>query len=259
MNQFNFNWNCTNKELVIYVPNFGRKHLLIPTLKRFKTIVPYTKWMWLVVNDGIDEDMSDLDKEFNLKWFTFQREPANERNGCMIRNMCIKNCMSKWLCTKDPEIIIEGDIISKILDIKDDIVYRPRGMIELFEQNTQQIIDNPFLDLTELPILRQWEANDKRNQAFHAGCAIRTQRLKDMRGYDEGYSAGYGFEDWSMLERLKKSTRVIIDNDIQTYHIGHPIIRKFHKTIVNNESIYKKDLQNLNIIANKNVEWGYGE
>ena len=257
MNQNNFNWDYTNKKLIIFIPNFGRRHLLIPTLKRFKTNVQDDQWMWLIVNDGIHEDLSDLES-FNLKWFTFEREPTNERNGCMIRNYVIKRCQSKWICTKDPEIIVEGDIVSKILALKDDIVYRPRGMIELFEQNTQEIIDNPNIDLTKFPILREWKANDKRNQAFHAGCAIRTQRLKNMHGYDERYKAGYGYEDWQMLERLKKSIPVVIDKDIQTYHIAHPIIRRFHKTIINNESIYKKDLQNLDIIANSNIKWGFG-
>jgi len=257
MNQNNFDWCCTNKELVIYVPNYGRKYLLIPTLKRFKTNIPNEKWMWLIANDGIHEDMSDLESD-NLKWFTFERQPNQERNGCMIRNFVIKNCQSKWLCTKDPEITIEGDIVSKILSIENDIVYRPKGMVELYEQNTQQIIDDPFIDLTQLPILRQWEASDKRNQAFHAGCAIRTQRLKDMQGYDERYKEGYGYEDWQMLERLKKTVPVLIDENIQTYHVGHPIIRKFHKTIINNEGIYNSDLRNLSIVANEGKEWGNG-
>jgi hypothetical protein len=252
-----FDWSITNKEFVLYIPNFGRKNLLIPTLKRFFTSVDKNKYLILVVNDGIHEDMSDLE-HFNLKWFTFQREPANERNGCMIRNFVIRNCQSEWLCTKDPEIIIDGDIVSKILSIEDDVVYRPKGMIELFEQNTQQIIDDPFIDLTKLPILRQWEASDKRNQAFHAGCAMRTKRLSDMHGYDERYKKGYGYEDWQMLERLKKTIPVVIDKDIQTYHIAHPIIRKFHKTIINNEDIYKSDLKNLSVMANEGEQWGEG-
>lgn len=256
--QQNFDWPLTNREFLLYIPNFSRKHLLIPTLKRFKTSISKDRYLILIVNDGLHEDMSDLEQEFNLKWFTFERDPANERNGCMIRNFVIRRCQSKWLCTKDPEIIIEGDIINKILQLKEDVVYRPRGMIELFEQDTQKIIDDPFLDLTKLSILRQWEASDKRNQAFHAGCCMLTKRLKDIRGYDERYRDGYGYEDWQMLERLKRSTKVVIDQDIQAYHIAHPIVRKFHKTIINNEVFYRQDLQNIEIVSNKNREWGNG-
>ncbi len=259
MNHKQFDWSITNREFLLYIPNWGRKNLLIPTLKKFRTSINKNKYLILVANDGKHEDLNDLEEEFNLRYFTFERESANERNGCMIRNFIIRHCQSQWLCTKDPEIIIEGDIIKNILDLKNDVVYRPKGMVELFEQDTQQIIDNPSIDLNKLPILRQWEASDKRNQAFHAGCCVRTQRLKNMNGYDERYKDNYGFEDWQMLERLKKTgIPVIIDKDIITYHIAHPIIRKFQKTIVSNESIYKKDLQNLEIIVNKDVEWGNG-
>jgi len=256
-NQTNFDWSCTNKELVIFVPNFGRKHLLIPTLKRFKTSVTNNKWCWLICNDGVHEDLSDLE-QYNLRWFTFERQPAEERNGALIRNYVIKRIQSRLIATKDPEIIIEGDFVSKIIDLG-DVVYRPWKMIELYEQETQPIIDNPFIDLTKLSILRQWEASDKRNQAFHAGYTVLSQRLKNMGGYDERYGSSYGYEDWQMLERLKRcNTPIIIDKDITTYHIAHPIIRKFHKTILSNEVVYKKDLQKLNIIANENKEWGEG-
>lgn len=258
LNQNNFNWDITNKELVIFVPNFGRKHLLIPTLKRFKTSVPDNKWCWLVVNDGIHEDLFDLEKEFNLKWFTFERQPADERNGALIRNYVIKRIQSRLIATKDPEIIIEGDFVSKIIDLG-DVVYRPWKMIELYEQETQPIIDNPFIELTQFPVLREWIVDNKRNQAFHAGYTVTVKRLKEMGGYDERYGASYGYEDWNMLERLKKSNiPIIIDKDITTYHIAHPIIRKFHKTILSNEIIYKQDLQKLNIIANEGKDWGNG-
>jgi len=259
MNHKQFDWSITNRELIIFVPNFSRKHLLVPTLRRFKTSVPDNSWMWLIVNDGPHEDMSDLEKEFNLKYFTFDRTPANERNGCAIRNFVIRRCQSKWLCTKDPEIILEGDIVNKIINLNYDVVFRPHKMVELQPWDTQKIIDDPFLDLNKLEILRQWEASDKRNQAFHAGCCIQTQRLKNMRGYNELYKDFYGFEDWEMLERLKKSSiPIIIDKDIETFHINHFICRNFHKSIVSNEKFYKQDLQNLKIIANEGKEWGNG-
>lgn len=257
MNQFSFNWLDTKRDVVIFVPNFGRKHLLIPTLERFKTNIPNDKWIFLVVNDGRHEDLSDLEK-YNLKWFTFEREPANERNGCMIRNLIIKNCQSKWLCTKDPEIIINDDIISKVIDL-DDVVYRPGGMIELCDQETHKIIEDPMINLNNLSVLRQWQVTPNNYQAFHNCVTIRTQRLKDMCGYDESYTNGYGFEDVDMLMRLKTSKiPIIIDKEIITYHIAHPIIRSFHKTINYNNIIYNNAMKDLQIIANQNREWGKG-
>jgi 3-phenylpropionate/cinnamic acid dioxygenase small subunit len=254
-NQNNFDWSCTNKELIIFIPNFGRKHLLIPTLKRFRTEVPNNRWCWVICNDRVHEDLSDLE-QYNLKWFTFEHSNKNEINGCLLRNFFIKRCQSKWLMTKDPEIVIDDDIVSKVIDL-DDIVYRPGGMIELCPQETQQIIDNPLVDLKSFPILRQWKVNPNNYEGFHNCVTIRTQRLKDMGGYEEEFKDGYGYEDVNILERLKISdVKIIIDNGIVTYHINHPIIRNFHKTIIGNEKIYRRLKQNLQIIANKNKEWG---
>lgn len=256
MNQFDFDWDYTNMELIVFIPNFGRKHLLIPSLLRFKTAINNNKWRFVVVNDRKEENLSDLESEFNIKWFTFEHENKDEMNGCLLRNYFIKRCKSKWLMTKDPEIIIDDDIISKVIDL-DDIVFRPGGMIELYPQETQRIIDDPFINLKDLPILRQWKVTNTNYQAFHNCVCIRTQRLKDMRGYQEEFKSRYGWEDVEILDRIKASgVKIIIDNDIITYHINHPIIRSFHKTIIDNEKIYKKLKENLQIVANKDNEWG---
>lgn len=254
--QVSFDWSCTNKEFVMFVPNFGRKHLLVPTIKRFQTVVSKDRWVWLIVNDGKEEDLSDLET-YNLRWFNFEREPM-ERNGCMIRNFVIKRLQSKWLCTKDPEIICSDDIVSKIIDA-DDMVYRAVSNIELCEQETQKILDDPFVDLTKLSVLRQWSATKKTYQGFHHLFCTRTQKLKDIQGYEESFRDGYGFEDVNLLERLMSDdTKLVIDNDLKTYHIHHPIIRKFHKTILSNESIYRKLKNNLEIVANQGAIWGEG-
>jgi len=255
-NQHNFDWSCTNREFVMFVPNFGRKHLLAPTVKRFQTTVSQDKWMWLVVNDGREEDLSDLES-YNLRWFNFEREPI-ERNGCMIRNFVIKRLQSKWLCSKDPEIICPIDIVSKIIDCE-NMVYRAVANIELNEQETQTVLDNPFTDLTKLSVLRQWSATKKTYQGFHHLFCTRTQTLKDMQGYEEDFRDGYGYEDVNLLERLMAGNiKLVIDNDLVTYHIHHPIIRKFHKTILSNEATYKRKVANLTIVANQGGEWGGG-
>jgi len=258
INQNNFDWGCTEKELVIYVPNFGRKHLLTPTLRRFNTSVSEDRWMFLVVNDGPHEDMSDLEQEFNLKWFTFERSPTNERNGCMIRNFIIKRCMSKWLCTKDPEIICDQDIVTKVIDL-DDVVYRPGGMNELHLCETQKILDNPNVDLTKLSMIRQWQVTPHNYQAFHNMVCIRTKRLQTMQGYEEEFQDGFGWEDVNLLERLKAdNNKFIIDKDIVTWHIAHFIYQRFLNTINLNGRIYQDKKKNLKIVANENKNWGDG-
>jgi len=257
-NQNNFNWDYTNKEIIIFIPNWKRKNLLIPTLQRFKTELPIDKWLFLVVNDGHHEDLSDLEK-YNLKWFTFERDPVVERNGCMIRNKVIKNIRSRLLATRDPEIIIEGDFLSSAIKIKDSEIYRPSNMVELCEQETSKILENPYVDLKKLSILREWIIDNNRFQAFHAGATIPVKILLDINGYDERFKNNYGFEDWDLLRRLRLlNIDIIIDKNIKTYHIWHPMIRKFKKTIISSESLYKEKTKNNETIVNKNIEWGLG-
>jgi len=202
--------------------------------------------------------MSDLEEEFNLKWFTLERGPIVERNGCMLRNYIIKRCQSKWLGTKDPEIIMTEDIIAKTIDLG-EIMYRPGGMIELCEHETQKILNDPFIDLTKLDILRHWTVTENNYQGFHNGIVMRTQRLRDINGYREEFKSGYGWEDVELLERLKRiNSEIIIDKEIITYHIHHPIIRKFHKSIDDNGRIYEFFRTKNNVVANENKDWGQG-
>lgn len=258
-NQNNFDWSCTNRELVVYVPSYKRKHLLVPTLRRFKTEISRDRWMWLVVNDGIHENLSDLEDEFNIKWFTFERNSQKERGSILLRNYIVKRVQSRLIGAKDPEIIIEGDYIKKVINLEDS-VYRTGKMIELCIQDTQKILDNPFIDLTKLQILREWNVDQKMNQAFQANCVMSVKRLRDIGAYDERYGEYYGYEDWQLLERLRKcNIPIIIDSDIICYHIAHPIMFKhINKGMEINGHIYKQDMLNLEIIANAGKEWGNG-
>ena len=127
--QHNFDWAVTERDLVIFVPNFGRKRYLAATLEWFETAVPEDRWITIVVNDGLHEDLSDLAARFNLAWFTFERNPVVERNGAMIRNYFIKRCRSRLLCTRDPEILIEGErFVEHVLGLPSGVVYRTGGM-----------------------------------------------------------------------------------------------------------------------------------
>jgi hypothetical protein len=256
--QDNFDWSLTERQIVVFIPNYKRKNLLIPTLQRFQTELPRDQWIFLVVNDGMHEDLSDLE-DYNLCYFTFVREPNKERNGCLIRNYVLRRLQCATITTRDPEIFIAGgDHLVKIDGIG-DIVYRPGGMIEFTEQMTQKILDDPYISVSELDVLRRWQVTDYNYQAFHCGMAMNVDRMIAMGGYDEDFAEGYGWEDVNFLERLKLSdVRIIIDHDLMGFHIHHPRYRIFQKTIAINGSIYEKKKKNLKVVANENREWGQG-
>ena len=69
-----FDWSCTARDLVLFIPNYGRKNYLRSCLASLThTRVPRERWLVLVGNDGLDEPMNNLTAEFNLQWFTLRR------------------------------------------------------------------------------------------------------------------------------------------------------------------------------------------
>jgi hypothetical protein len=258
-NQNNFDWSITNRDVVLYIPNFGRKNFLIPTLKHIKTDLPNDKWIILVVNDGIHEDMSDL-ADFNLAYFTFDRgEDPVERNGCMIRNYILKRVQSRILATRDPEIFIEGgDYLRKIYEI-DDIIFRPGSMIELAEPETPKILGGRDYELSKLQRRFTHKVTLDNYRAFHAGFAAPISKLLEIGGYDEDFRNCYGYEDVDLLMRLRKlGASFVIDRSIIAYHIWHMRKTRFLKTVRKNGQIHTTKNRNLQIVANTNREWGNG-
>lgn len=256
-NQHNFPWESTNCPIIILIPNFGRKNLLIPTLQRFKTELSQKDYKFLIINDGIFEDLSDLEK-YNLLWFNFEREPT-ERNGLMVRNFAIRRLKCQTLVQRDPEIVSDGSDYLLHIAKNPGEIYRPHKMLELQPNCTQTVIDNPHCNLSKLDVLREWRIDHIRWEGFHCNCGIPLQLLKDLGGYDEDFSDSFGWEDTHMLARLRKSNiEFNIDKSVTCYHLWHPVRRKFHRTININGPIYDKKMQNLELIANQGKEWGNG-
>lgn len=257
--QHNFDWNITNKDIVIFVPNFKRKNLLISTLERFQTKVPRDKWLILVVNDGIHEDLSDLADQYNIAYFTLERDVVQERNGCMARNYVIKRIQSRIFASRDPEIILHcDDYITTVMQLTSKQIHRCHYAAEMTEQDRPRILADPNLDVTKLPTLRVWPVqNIHTYQGFHFCFATYTDLLRQIGGYDEDYENGYGYEDIDLLERLIiAGGEFIVDKNFSTYHIWHPHMRRFHRTITSNENLFRKKMAIKNPIANEGIVWG---
>jgi len=110
----NFDWSETDRELVIFIPNHGRKEYVDYTIQKISTVVKKNRWLIVVGNDGIDCNFSYLYNQ-NVRYFTLMPEVPGSRNGCFIRNYAIKRCKSRLFAQKDPEILIFDDYIHSIL------------------------------------------------------------------------------------------------------------------------------------------------
>jgi len=259
VNQLTFDWSITERDVVLFIPNFKRKHLLIPTLMQIETRLSRDQWIVLVVNDGPHEDLSDL-KEFNTTYFTFERDPAKERNGCLIRNYVLKRLRSKIMTTRDPEIFIKGDDHIKAVSEMSDCIYRPYSMTELLEPLTPQVLANPMIDVTTLGTRAVHTLiNPREHRAFHAGVSLYVKRLMNIGGYDEDFANYYGWEDIDILDRLVQSgAEIVVDKGVNTYHVWHPRKTRFLKTVRDNQVIYEGKRAKNKLVANEGKEWGQG-
>ncbi len=259
INQNNFDWSITNRDVVMVIPNYGRKNLILPGLKRFKTGIPRDKWILLIANDCKHEDFSDIAEEFNIAWFTFEREPV-ERNGSQIRNFIIKNIQSKILAFRDPEIIVTGeDYLEKVIGLKERQVHRPYGTTELREQDVTRILRDNTLDVTTLDVKRNYKVGDSQaHEGFHFCYAAHVSLLREIRGYDEDYKDCYGWEDVDLLNRLHlANAEFVMDKNIHAYHTWHPRRRSFLKGVHDNAKIYTEKITDPIKIVNPNG-WGLG-
>lgn len=258
----NFDWNITNKRLVIFCPNWGRGQWLRHTVRTIDTEIPKDEWLILVCNDGIHEDLSDLEK-YNVKYFTFERENKSERNGCFIRNYVIKRLQSHRVFIKDPEIIIRGDFIKEVLECNREFyrlggyAYKVNEKATFMYMQGKYSIQDCLNNSSKTPILPGQHMN------MHYGYSMITKLLQDMNGYDEDFSISPYYEDQDIFYRfLAMGIFPFMSNNCYPIHLWHEM--KFFPNEPETKRMYEKSGRLFaskdpkDFIRNKNIEWGTG-
>jgi hypothetical protein len=247
-----FDWSLTHREIVLFVPNYGRGQYIRRLAPLLRTALPRNEWVMLVANDGIHEDFSDL-APYNVVSFTLERPPG-ERNGAFIRNYVIKRCQSRILFAKDPEVLIAGDFLSDAVSC-DPAMWRTSVPHRLSEQMTMTFLSGQELDILNLAYR---EGNPVEGSPFywHWGMSVRTRFLRDLRGYDEDFER-YGCEDVDMYRRLKDHGVPEHLSSIPAIHLWHPISshlmeddRTMNQLLVSKTGMVKE--------RNSHRDWGNG-
>jgi GT2 family glycosyltransferase len=219
----NFNWSITNRKLVIFIPNWGRGEYIRKTVKTIQTKVPRDKWLVIVINDRIHEDLSDL-KDDNVLYLTFGPDRVGlGRGDGFARNIAIKRCQSEWFFQKDPEIIVTGDFINSILNCPTDM-YRLSGPAQKTRKNTSQkflqgdaTIEDCSEDAENHPI------NPNQFVYFHFGFAVKTDILRNMRGYDEDYKKMYCADRDLYMRLMAQGVTPTFDPGCHPIHLWHEV------------------------------------
>lgn len=219
----NFDWSITERDLVIFIPNWGRGNYIRRIIETMKTNIPLDKWIIIIGNDCQHEDLSGL-KNQNVIYFTFSPNISRrqERGGSFIRNIAIKRSRSKWFFQKDPEVIIENDFIANILACSTEF-YRLSGPACKVYENTsmefmnhQATIEDCKMNSQKYPVVE----NDQ--MFFNMAFGVHTQLLQNIYGYDEDYGETYYYDTDLFFRLMANGVRTTMDPQCKPIHLWHP-------------------------------------
>lgn len=218
-----FDWSLTNRELVIFIPNWGRGDYIRSTVSAMETRVSRDKWIIIVGNDCQHEDLSDLENQ-NVVCFTFggDRDRSQDRGGGFIRNMVIKRSHSHWFFQRDPEIIIENDFIDHIIKCPTDM-YRLGGPARKTRKKTAQLFLQGKTTITECKQdANVFPINPQHFVYANFAFAVLTQTLQEIRGFDEDYGQTYCYDRDLFVRLIQKGMTITSDPECTPIHLWHP-------------------------------------
>lgn len=261
-----FDWDLTDRKVMLLVPNYGRKKLLSPTIKHLETSLAKKDWGVLIANDGLVDDFSDIESD-NIFCINYRRpNPEKPRNGLFIRNYCLRRMQSELVFQKDPEIIIHGDFFLRAVMSEAD-AFRPRKIIRLsqseskaYRSNQKFPKDPPVHDIRKHAKADFTKTNlidSKLAYFFHYLYGIRLNILKSIRGYDEDFKQ-FGKEDKDLFGRLTHmNLNWYVDELTVAYHMHHATEDNHRGKAAKMGNIFKeKDPKQT---VRNNLDWGSGK
>ncbi len=255
-----FDWSLTNRDLVIFMPNWGRGDYIRQTVQTIQTSIPRNRWIVIVANDRRHEDLSDLE-EYNTYYFTFPHDDQAGRGDAFMRNIMIKYGQNQLLFQKDPEIIIEGDFIKSCLEHPDKLWRVAGNAMKIRSTITQKYMGGKATlqdckqNCDRIPII------EAKHVFMHFGFCVSRQFLQDMHGYDEDYKHMYCADRDLWYRMIARGLPQHMNTNFPPIHLWHEV-PWFPDTP---ENIRRYD-EMKTIFANKNPsawlrnpqEWGEG-
>tara|TARA_R100000329_G_C7613123_1_gene217625 strand:+ start:911 stop:1702 length:792 start_codon:yes stop_codon:yes gene_type:complete len=223
-------------KITIVTAYYNRRDLFIKSLETISH-TSHGDFDVIAVNDASDSDqeIDDLPERFPfLKVINIKKEEKTWVNPCIPYNIGFSNVDSDVIIIQNPECLHMGDIISyvseNIVDNKYMVfncysVNKPMTNV-LGVCNTQDEIKTvvtPFLPAFNGDGNIGWYNHSVyRPVHYHFCSAITYKDLKKIKGFDERFSQGVGFDDNEMLERIDRS-------DIQLHEVNSEELVAIHQ------------------------------
>jgi GT2 family glycosyltransferase len=233
----NFDWNITNRKIMVFISNYHRHEMVEFGIRNLATVLPPEDYIIIVGNDNCHYDFSYL-KDFGVRYFSLDTGRSLPRNSAFIRNYAIKRCQAKLFMHKDPEVVVLGDFLKSAVDKVHG--WKTGYALNLSEDTTKRVLAGGKQEI--LPLVEGWLQPQNRSEftklSYSDGSylvtfnedhlfdpqrliakilsgklnvsnwvsyalGIETRILQKIHGYDESFT-NYGFEDSDMIVRLMK-------------------------------------------------------
>ena len=206
-------------KITIVTAYYNRRDLFIRSLETISH-TSHGDFEVIAVNDASssDQEIDDLPERFPfLKVINIKKEEKTWVNPCIPYNIGFSNVNSDVIIIQNPECLHMGDIISHVSENIADNKYmvfncysvnKPmtNGLSVCNTQDEIECVVTPFLPAFNGDGDTGWYNHSVYRPVYYHFCsAITYKDLITIKGFDERYSQGVGFDDNEMLERINRS------------------------------------------------------
>jgi len=215
----------------------------LPQLKRtfISFVDKYTHrsdWEVIIVEDSKQTEQQSQELEDfllsvkeHIPFIWIKSQAKNAYNPSQAFNEGVQVSIGDIIILSNPECSHTTDILS--------------GLDEEFEKDPDCYVVCSCLALKEKKGENKWYQHSKyRNECYHFCSAISQANFKSIQGFDERYTQGYGYDDNSFRDKVKRAgLHFVLRDDLLVLHQWHSKVRpiNYKELLYRNRRLYESE------------------
>lgn len=263
----------------VLITTFNRANQLRNSLERMTNVTKADEY--LIVDDGSSDNTKEVVDSFIDKLpvkYIYNHNP-NWSICSMARNIGVKNAIGDIIITTEPELIWVTDVVKQMLEEREkhpqEVI--SAGVVYHAQANAQF---NPGFTTDPVSALKSEIVQEYQIEPrpYHPGGYVRTLNhqatftalyerswIEMVGGWDEAFPGQWGFDDIDLCTRLRiKGINQHICSKMEVLHQWHQHLPPHiqgpgmfaNEKHMQDKHLNDNDLDNLNLVANRDKEWG---